>query len=120
MIESGAQIDCVHKFIYGHNNSTSHNQGETRSISPTQRGIRARRRGAHAGRRRLGVADRPRIEDQHESVVQLAQAFLNRGACRRQRAKLAGGRQPLPIHRLENVGTKSGQKQRNLPANFQG
>ena len=32
MIEFGAQIDCVHKFIYGHNNSTSYNQGETRAI----------------------------------------------------------------------------------------
>ena len=28
MIESGMQIDCVHKFFYGHNDSTSHNQGE--------------------------------------------------------------------------------------------
>lgn len=37
MIEFGAQIDCVHKFIYGHNNSTSYNQGETRAISPSQR-----------------------------------------------------------------------------------
>ena len=37
MIESGAQIDCVHKFIYGHNNSTSYNQRETRAISPSQR-----------------------------------------------------------------------------------
>ncbi|WP_193315734.1 hypothetical protein [Janthinobacterium aquaticum] len=37
MIEFGAQIDCVHKFIYGHNNSISYNQGETRAVSPSQR-----------------------------------------------------------------------------------
>lgn len=37
MIEFGAQIDCVHKSIYGQNNSTSPNQGQTGSVSPTQR-----------------------------------------------------------------------------------
>ena len=38
MIEFGTQIDCVHKFIYGHNNSTSFNQGETRPVAWQVRG----------------------------------------------------------------------------------
>lgn len=92
MIKFGAQINCVHKFIYGHKNSTSHNQGERRPVSPARRGIQACRHCAHPARRRLGIADRPRIEDQYESAVHLAQALRRRGACQRRRPWSIGGR----------------------------
>lgn len=83
MIEFRTQIDNVHNSIYGHNDSTSHNQGETRSASSTQRQIQARCSSTHLGGGGIGVTDYPRIEDQHEPAFQLAQMLQRRISKRR-------------------------------------
>ncbi|OFJ49550.1 hypothetical protein BA896_012385 [Janthinobacterium lividum] len=56
-------MDCVHKFIYGHNNSTSYNQGETRALT-----TEALRRIAELYRIETEIRGKP--PDQRKSVRQ--------------------------------------------------